>query len=100
MMLNGHSGPIATDAGVPIHLDGARIWNAAAAADVPVTEWTTQVDTVMFCLSKGLGAPVGSLVCGSAEQIREAGFRLVSRDDRFIDRAGDDPWWLLVVEKP
>jgi threonine aldolase len=63
---------IATDAGVPVHMDGARIWNAAAAVDAPVTEWTSQVDTVMFCLSKGLGAPVGSLVCGSAEQIREA----------------------------
>jgi threonine aldolase len=63
---------IATDAGVPIHMDGARIWNAAAAVDLPVREWTSQVDTVMFCLSKGLGAPIGSLVCGSAEQIREA----------------------------
>jgi threonine aldolase len=63
---------IAADAGVPIHMDGARIWNAAAAAGVPATEWTSQVDTVMFCLSKGLGAPIGSLVCGSAEQIREA----------------------------
>src|SRR4029453_18684448 len=63
---------ITTEAEVRIHMDGARIWNAAAAADVSVTEWTSQVDTVMFCLSKGLGAPVGSLVCGSAEQIREA----------------------------
>ena len=63
---------IATEARVPIHMDGARLWNAAAAADVPVTEWTSQVDTVMFCLSKGLGAPVGSVVCGTAEQIREA----------------------------
>jgi threonine aldolase len=63
---------IATEAAVPIHMDGARIWNAAAAAGVPVTEWTTQVDTVMFCLSKGLGAPVGSIVCGTADQIREA----------------------------
>jgi threonine aldolase len=63
---------ITTEADVPIHMDGARMWNAAAAVDLPVTEWTSQVDTVMFCLSKGLGAPVGSLVCGSAEQIREA----------------------------
>jgi threonine aldolase len=63
---------VAADAGVPIHMDGARIWNAAAAAGVEATEWTSQVDTVMFCLSKGLGAPVGSLVCGTAEQIREA----------------------------
>jgi len=63
---------IAVDAGVPVHLDGARIWNAAAAAGVPVTEWTSQVDTMMFCLSKGLGAPIGSLVCGPVELIREA----------------------------
>jgi threonine aldolase len=63
---------VAIDAGVPIHMDGARIWNAAAAAGVPVTGWTSQVDTVMFCLSKGLGAPVGSVVCGGADEIREA----------------------------
>ena len=63
---------IAIDAGVPVHLDGARIWNAAAATGLPVTEWTSQVDTMMFCLSKGLGAPIGSLVCGPAELIREA----------------------------
>jgi threonine aldolase len=60
------------EAGVSIHLDGARIWNAAAAAGIPVTEWTSQVDTVMFCLSKGLGAPIGSVVCGSHDHIREA----------------------------
>ena len=63
---------VASDAGVPIHLDGARIWNAVAATGLDVTEWTSQVDTLMFCLSKGLGAPIGSVVCGSAEQIREA----------------------------
>src|SRR5207237_10034215 len=63
---------IAIDAGVPIHLDGARIWNASAATGLPVTEWTSHVDTMMFCLSKGLGAPIGSLVCGPAELIREA----------------------------
>jgi threonine aldolase len=63
---------VAEEAGVPVHLDGARIWNAAAAAGVDVTEWTSQVDTSMFCLSKGLGAPVGSILCGPAELIREA----------------------------
>jgi threonine aldolase len=63
---------LATEAGVPIHLDGARIFNAAAAAGCDVTEWTTQVDTMMFCLSKGLGAPIGSVVLGQAEMIREA----------------------------
>jgi threonine aldolase len=62
----------AAEAGVPLHLDGARIFNAAAAAGVDVTEWTREVDTVMFCVSKGLGAPVGSLLCGPAEMIREA----------------------------
>src|SRR6476646_543501 len=71
--VGGYGGTIyAVDAGIPVHLDGARIWNAAAAAEVPVTEWTSQVDTMMFCLSKGLGAPIGSLVCGPAELIREA----------------------------
>ena len=40
-------------AGVPIHMDGARIWNAAAASGEPVTAWTSQVDTMMFCLSQG-----------------------------------------------
>ena len=57
---------------MPIHMDGARIWNAAAAGDEPVTAWTSQVDTMMFCLSKGLGAPIGSMLCGPAELIREA----------------------------
>jgi threonine aldolase len=63
---------IASDAGVPIHLDGARIYNAVAATGEGVTAWTSQVETMMFCLSKGLGAPVGSVVCGTADMIREA----------------------------
>jgi threonine aldolase len=63
---------VAEEAGVPIHLDGARIFNAAAAAGLDATEWTREVDTVMFCVSKGLGAPVGSLVCGPAEMMPEA----------------------------
>jgi threonine aldolase len=62
----------ADEAGVPIHLDGARIFNAAAAAGLDVTEWAREADTLMFCVSKGLGAPVGSLVCGPAELMREA----------------------------
>ena len=57
---------------VPIHLDGARIFNAAVAAGVDVSEYTREVDTMMFCVSKGLGAPIGSLVCGTREHIREA----------------------------
>ncbi|MEP6757589.1 MAG: threonine aldolase family protein [Actinomycetota bacterium] len=63
---------IAADAGVPIHMDGARVWNAVAATAEPITAWTSKVDTMMFCLSKGLGAPIGSMLCGPAEQIREA----------------------------
>ena len=63
---------VADEAGVPIHLDGARLWNAVAATGEPVTAWTAHADTFMFCLSKGLGAPVGSVLCGTAEAIREA----------------------------
>ncbi len=50
-----------------MHLDGARVFNAAVALGIPVAELTAKADTVMFCLSKGLGAPVGSLLVGSAE---------------------------------
>lgn len=56
-------------AGLPVHLDGARIFNAAVALGVPAAQLTAKADTVMFCLSKGLGAPVGSLLVGSAEMI-------------------------------
>ena len=63
---------IANDASVPIHLDGARIFNAAAAAGVDPGEIAAEVDTVMFCLSKGLGAPIGSVLCGPADMAREA----------------------------
>ncbi len=63
---------VAERAGVPVHLDGARIFNAAAATGVDVAEWTREADTVMFCVSKGLGAPIGSLLCGPAEMMREA----------------------------
>jgi threonine aldolase len=57
---------------VPIHLDGARIFNAATAAGVDAAEIAAEVDTLMFCLSKGLGAPIGSVLCGPAEMTREA----------------------------
>ena len=63
---------VADAARVPIHLDGARVFNAAAATGLDVTEWTREVDTMMFCVSKGLGAPVGSLLCGPEELAREA----------------------------
>ncbi len=63
---------LARAAEVPVHLDGARIWNAAVALGVDAAELTHGFDTVMFCLSKGLGAPVGSLLCASRERIAEA----------------------------
>jgi threonine aldolase len=50
--------------GLPVHMDGARIFNATAALDVPVAAIASKADTVMFCLSKALGAPVGSLLVG------------------------------------
>ena len=62
----------ARDRHLPIHLDGARIFNAAIALGVDVKTLTRGFDTVMFCLSKGLGAPVGSILTGSAEQIARA----------------------------
>lgn len=58
--------------GLNVHLDGARIFNAAAALKVDVMDLVRGVDSVMFCLSKGLCAPVGSLLCGSADFIDQA----------------------------
>jgi threonine aldolase len=57
---------------LPVHLDGARIFNASTALGVDVKTLTRGFDTVMFCLSKGLGAPVGSMLTGSAELIEQA----------------------------
>jgi threonine aldolase len=62
----------ARDGGLRVHLDGARIWNASVALGVPPAALTVGVDTVQACLSKGLGAPVGSVVAGSTEFIGEA----------------------------
>jgi threonine aldolase len=59
----------AHERGLKVHMDGARVFNAAAAMGVPVQEIVAPVDTVMFCLSKALGAPVGSLLAGPAEAI-------------------------------
>jgi threonine aldolase len=58
--------------GLPLHCDGARIFNAAVALGVDVRTLTRGFDTVMFCLSKGLGAPVGSMLVGSAQRIARA----------------------------
>lgn len=63
---------VARDSGLSVHLDGARIFNAAIALGVDPEELTRHVDSVMFCLSKGLSAPIGSLVCGGAAFIHEA----------------------------
>ncbi|PYX90308.1 MAG: low specificity L-threonine aldolase [Acidobacteria bacterium] len=62
----------AHEMGLPVHLDGARIFNASVALDRPVREITRKFDSVMFCLSKGLGAPVGSLLAGSRNFIEQA----------------------------
>jgi threonine aldolase len=55
--------------GFKVHMDGARVFNAAEASGVPVKDVVKHVDTVMFCLSKALGAPVGSMLAGTTEQI-------------------------------
>jgi threonine aldolase len=57
--------------GLGIHIDGARIWNAVAATGIDGPEWGSLADTIQFCFSKGLGAPIGSIVCGSREVVDE-----------------------------
>jgi threonine aldolase len=58
--------------GIPVHIDGARIFNAAVALNTSVADLTNNCDSVQFCLSKGLGAPVGSVLVGSRDFIEEA----------------------------
>jgi len=58
--------------GVPVHLDGARLWNAAVASKLPPAAWASLSDSVSVCLSKGLGAPVGSVLSGSRSFVRRA----------------------------
>eukprot|EP00753_Platysulcus_tardus_P001757 PLAT1151.1.p2 GENE.PLAT1151.1~~PLAT1151.1.p2 ORF type:complete len:329 (-),score=149.35 PLAT1151.1:83-1069(-) len=62
-------GQLAAGLSLPVHVDGARLFNAAAALDCPVSELVADADSVTFCLSKGLGAPVGSVVAGDADFI-------------------------------
>ncbi|MHA1647070.1 MAG: threonine aldolase family protein, partial [Promethearchaeota archaeon] len=62
----------ADDNQLKFHLDGARVFNAAVARNIPVTDYTKHVDSVQFCLSKGLSCPVGSIIAGSAEFIEKA----------------------------
>jgi len=63
---------VADRRGLPVHLDGARLWNAAAATGTPLPEYAGCAETVMVTLSKGLGCPVGSLLAGSREAISKA----------------------------
>lgn len=71
-------GAAARELGLPIHMDGARLWHAKVATGRPLTDFTRSVDTVMVCLSKGLGAPVGSMLAGPAE-VLEAAWRVRRR---------------------
>lgn len=92
---------------IPLHLDGARLFNACAASDIPPEEYAKQVDSLSFCFSKGLGAPVGSVVAGASEFItrvyryrkmlgggmRQAGFLAAAALyalDNNIDRLAED----------
>lgn len=61
----------AREHGLAVHIDGARIFNAVAATGVSADRWASVGDTIQFCFSKGLGAPVGSMVCGSVPDIEE-----------------------------
>jgi len=61
----------AREKGLLVHLDGARLFNAEVATGTSASAWAQLVDTLTFCLSKGLGAPVGSLVCGTRARVRE-----------------------------
>lgn len=66
------AGELVHDRGLLLHLDGARIFNAAAALGIPASALAAQADSVTFCLSKGLCAPVGSVLCGTNEFIKRA----------------------------
>lgn len=57
--------------GLSVHIDGARVFNAVAATGIEADRWASQGDTIQFCFSKGLGAPVGSIVCGPADVVAE-----------------------------
>ena len=58
--------------GLSVHLDGARLWNASVATGIPIAEWAAVADTVMMCFSKGLGAPIGSILAGPSPLIHRA----------------------------
>ncbi len=66
---------LADDLGCAVHVDGARIWNAHVATGTPLASYGAVADTMAVCFSKGLGAPIGSVMLGSAEQVEEARVR-------------------------
>ena len=68
----GEAARAAKSLGLALHLDGARVFNAAVYLGVPIAEIAAGFDSVSFCLSKGLGAPVGSLLCGNSELVAKA----------------------------
>ncbi|MEW6753528.1 MAG: GntG family PLP-dependent aldolase [Candidatus Latescibacterota bacterium] len=73
--------------GLLLHMDGARIFNASVACGVPVHQYTRHVDSVMFCVSKGLSAPVGSLLCGTRDFVQRA-YRMRKRLGGAMRQAG------------
>lgn len=78
---------VARGRGVPVHLDGARLANAVVASGVPAPNWTVHADSVSLCLSKGLGAPVGSVVAGDGDFIERA-MRVRKRLGGWMRQAG------------
>ncbi|MEO1699768.1 MAG: GntG family PLP-dependent aldolase [Planctomycetota bacterium] len=78
---------VAHEHGIPVHLDGARLANAVVASGVPAPEWTQHVDSVSLCLSKGLGAPVGSVVAGNEFFLKSA-IRVRKRLGGWMRQAG------------
>ncbi|MFT7553687.1 MAG: threonine aldolase, partial [Rhodothermales bacterium] len=78
---------LALERGLPLHMDGARLCNAAAASGVSAADFAACTDSVALCLSKGLGAPVGSIVAGD-EQFIEAALRVRKRLGGWMRQAG------------
>lgn len=66
---------VAGEFGLAVHLDGARLFNVVAATGIDARDWAATVDTVQFCFSKGLGAPIGSVLCGPGDLVAEARYR-------------------------
>lgn len=107
---------LATERGLSIHMDGARLWNASVATKVDIATIAEQADTVTFCLSKGLGAPVGSVLCGTREFIararavrkmlgggmRQAGILAAAGIyalEHHVDRLADDHTWAKSIAR-